>query len=210
MERASYKEAMKNNGQKSDTNMEIQVNANEISRISAGTVIKGEVFTANDIRIDGTFEGKVQSKGKVVVGEKAVIKGDILCGSVDFWGRIAGDIYAQDTLSLKGGCIVKGNLHVKRLVVELGSRFDGNCHMISDGEFEKLTGGIAPSSVAPAAPAAHAAEAAKPAPEAAQPAPEEAKPAPEAEEVPAETRSTQGSPFSKPRTPGKGGFSFGR
>ena len=55
------------------------VNVNSISRISAGTVIKGEIISPNDIRIDGTFEGKVTSKGRVVLGESAVVKGDIIC-----------------------------------------------------------------------------------------------------------------------------------
>ena len=55
------------------------VNVNEVSRISTGTVIKGEINSPNDIRIDGTFEGKIVCKGRVVAGEKAVIKGDIVC-----------------------------------------------------------------------------------------------------------------------------------
>ena len=45
------------------------VNVNEVSRISTGTVIKGEINSPNDIRIDGVFEGKIFSKGRVVVGE---------------------------------------------------------------------------------------------------------------------------------------------
>ena len=55
------------------------VGVNDISRISAGSVIKGEITSPNDIRIDGSFEGKIVSQAKVVVGEKAVIKGDIVC-----------------------------------------------------------------------------------------------------------------------------------
>ena len=66
--------------------MEPNVNVNEVSRISTGTIFKGEISSSNDIRIDGTFEGKIYSKGRVVVGEKARIKGDIICTNVDFWG----------------------------------------------------------------------------------------------------------------------------
>ena len=43
---------------------------NDISRISAGSVIKGEITSPNDIRIDGTFEGRIFSQAKVVVGKK--------------------------------------------------------------------------------------------------------------------------------------------
>ena len=39
---------------------ESNLNVNSISRISSGTIIKGEILSPYDIRIDGTFEGKVQ------------------------------------------------------------------------------------------------------------------------------------------------------
>ena len=125
--------------------MEPTVNANEVSRISTGTVVKGEIISTNDIRIDGTFEGKIQSKGRVVVGEKAVVKGDIICTNVDFWGTMEGNFYVKDTLSLKSSSKVKGDLHIKRLQVELDAKFDGTCQMISEAEFDKITGNVQPA-----------------------------------------------------------------
>lgn len=121
---------------KNDTMLSV----NSISRISAGTVIKGEILSPGDLRIDGTFDGKVQSKGRVVVGETAEIKGDIICENIDLWGKVVGNIYVKDTLALKEGCVVEGNLHIKKLSVELGSTFNGNCKMISDAEFDKVAG----------------------------------------------------------------------
>ena len=120
------------------------VNVNSISRISAGTVIKGEILSPNDNRIDGTFEGRIQSKGRVVVGESATIKGDIVCENVDLWGKVEGNLFVKDTLSLKEGCVVSGNLHIRRLSVELGSTFNGNCKTITEAEFNKLAGLEAP------------------------------------------------------------------
>lgn len=116
------------------------VNVNSISRISAGTVIKGEIISPTDIRIDGTFEGRVQSKGRVVVGESATIKGDIVCENIDLWGKVEGNLFVKDTLSLKEGCVVTGNLHIRRLAVELGATFNGNCKTITEAEFNKLSG----------------------------------------------------------------------
>lgn len=119
---------------------ETTVNVNSISRISAGTIIKGEIVSPNDIRIDGTFEGKVQSKGRVVIGETAVIKGDIVCNDVDLWGSVEGNIFVKDTLALKEGCVVNGNLHIRKLSVELGAAFNGNCKTISEADFDRLAG----------------------------------------------------------------------
>ncbi len=80
------------------------------------------------------------SKGRVVVGESAVIKGDIICNDIDLWGKAEGNIYVKGTLALKEGCTVNGNLHIKRLSVELGATFNGNCRTITDAEFDKVAG----------------------------------------------------------------------
>ena len=116
------------------------VNVNSISRISQGTVIKGEISSPYDIRIDGTFEGKVQTKGRVVVGEAADVKGDVICENIDLWGKMDDNVFVKNTLSLKDGCTVNGNLNVRRLSVELGSVFNGNCRMITEEEFDKIAG----------------------------------------------------------------------
>ena len=137
--------------------------ANLLSRISAGTVIKGEIISPNDIRIDCVFEGTLKVKGKVVVGESATIKGDIICDNAEVCGKLDGNLYVKDALSLKDGCVVNGNLHIKRLAVELGSVFNGNCKMLKEGDFDKLSGNDAakkaPLQHVPAAPQQHAAPA---------------------------------------------------
>ena len=120
--------------------MEPTVNVNSVSRISAGTVIKGEITSPYDIRVDGTFEGKVQTKGRVVVGEAADVKGDVICENIDLWGKLDGNVFVKNTLSLKDGCTVNGNLNIRKLSVELGSVFNGNCRMITEDEFDKIAG----------------------------------------------------------------------
>lgn len=125
------------------TKMDNTVNVNDVSRISAGTLVKGEIQAPGDIRIDGSFNGKLVSKGRVVVGEKAALTGDVICQNMDFCGTMKGNFYVKDTLNLKAGCSVEGDLHIKRLQVELGARFNGNCHMLEDAEFDKLTGTVA-------------------------------------------------------------------
>ena len=127
--------------------MENTVNVNDVSRISAGTSVKGEISSPGDLRIDGSFEGRILARGRVVVGEKATVKGDIVCRNLDFCGHLEGNCFVQETLCLKGGCSVDGDVHVKRLQVELDARFNGHCRMIDDAEFSKMAAqyGAAPA-----------------------------------------------------------------
>lgn len=120
--------------------MDNNTNVNEVSRISAGTKFKGEIVSSNDIRIDGSFEGRINSKGRLVVGDKAVVNGDVICANVDFSGTMdKGTFYVQDTLSLKGGCSVNGDLRFKRLQVDLDAKINGNLRVITDNEFEQAS-----------------------------------------------------------------------
>lgn len=112
---------------------------NSVSRISAGTSLVGEMQSANDIRVDGNFEGRICSKGRIVIGESADVKGTVICSSMDLWGRMSGDVYVREVLSLKGGSGMIGNVNTRKFIVELGASFDGTCKMISEEEFQKIS-----------------------------------------------------------------------
>ena len=119
--------------------METNTNLNDVSRLSEGTVFKGEIVTPNDIRIDGQVEGSIKSKGRIVVGENAKVNGDIICTNADFSGTMSkGTFYVQETLSLKPGSSVDGDLRYKRLQVDLDAKFNGNCRVLSEKEFEQV------------------------------------------------------------------------
>ena len=47
------------------------------SLLGRGTVIKGDINTEGDIRIEGKVFGNIKVSGKLVIGEGAEIKGDI-------------------------------------------------------------------------------------------------------------------------------------
>ena len=113
-----------------------QVDANNVSHISSGTAIKGEISSVADIRVDGNVQGKVYSKGRVVVGEEASLTGTLACENVDFWGKIEGDVYVKDTFSLKSTAAVNGNIHVRRIQVEMGAQINRTCNMISEEDYD--------------------------------------------------------------------------
>lgn len=119
--------------------MDNNVNLNDVSRILAGTVFKGEISTNGDIRIDGKFDGRLTSKGRLVAGEQATVNGDVICQDVDFSGKMdKGTFYVADTLSLKSGCSVAGDLRYKRLQVDLDAMIAGNLRALEENEFNKV------------------------------------------------------------------------
>ena len=47
--------------------------------IGNGTVIKGDIESNGDIRIDGRLIGSLKSNGKVIIGQTGIMEGDITC-----------------------------------------------------------------------------------------------------------------------------------
>ena len=117
--------------------VEPELSVNDISRISVGTAIKGEISSDNDIRVDGKIDGKIFSKGKIVVGPQAVITGGLACTNVDFLGSLKGEIYVKELLTLKSNAVIEGNINVNKLQVEMGAQVNGSCHMITPEDYDK-------------------------------------------------------------------------
>ena len=88
--------------------------------------------------MDGQIEGTLFSEGRVVVGETAKLTGSLMCADLDLWGGMNGDVYVSDLFSIKGTAEVAGNIHVRKLQVEMGAQVNGTCRMISEEEFGRL------------------------------------------------------------------------
>lgn len=126
------------------------VNVNDLTRIAKGTSLKGDMISSTDIRVDGEIDGMIYTDGKVVVGETASLSGRMFCSNVDMWGKMDGDIYVKDILSVKSLAVINGNIHVRKLQVEMGAQINGTCKMISEQEFDKVASEISGKAARPA------------------------------------------------------------
>ena len=132
-EKHSISEFMSNNKEN------VSVDA-EITRLAYGTELKDAVLKAKgDVRIDGKFSGKIETKGKLIIGDSAEIHGDVVCLGAEVSGKMEGNVYAGDCVTLKSTCVFRGVLNITKLCIERGAAFDGTCKMISKDEFASLT-----------------------------------------------------------------------
>jgi cytoskeletal protein CcmA (bactofilin family) len=104
-----------------------------INLLGAGTVVKGEIKLNGDFRIDGTFIGTINCKGKVVVGTTGVIEGEINCLNADFSGDIKATVKVTELLTLKETAKFTGDITTNKLSIEPGAKFSGNCIMEGTG-----------------------------------------------------------------------------
>jgi cytoskeletal protein CcmA (bactofilin family) len=103
--------------------------SSSVNLIGPGTVIKGDIDTNGDIRIDGSIEGTIKVKGKLVVGNSGKIEGEIQCQNAEVFGEIVGQLSVSELLSLKASAKMNGDILTNKLSIEPGAIFSGTCKM---------------------------------------------------------------------------------
>jgi cytoskeletal protein CcmA (bactofilin family) len=105
------------------------VNTGKINSIMEGTSIDGEIKSDSNLRIDGRVKGTINVRGRLIVGQTGVIEGEVHCQSSDIEGTVTGKVNCQDLLSLKATAKLQGDINTKKLAIEPGAVFTGNCSM---------------------------------------------------------------------------------
>jgi cytoskeletal protein CcmA (bactofilin family) len=108
-------------------------NTAAINLLSQGTEITGDIKSSGDIRIDGTLNGNLVTKGKVVIGSTGRVKGEVECKNSEVSGVIDGKISVTQLLNLKASSKINGTIVTGKLSIEPGAMFTGNCSM-KDGD----------------------------------------------------------------------------
>lgn len=101
----------------------------EQNRISAGTVITGDIEAKGGFRIEGTLIGNLTTAGKVVISKGGLIKGDLTCQNADFEGNFDGKLNVEETLSLRSTAVIDGEVNAGKLSIEPGASFNASCTM---------------------------------------------------------------------------------
>ncbi|MEM9749864.1 MAG: polymer-forming cytoskeletal protein [Pseudomonadota bacterium] len=100
------------------------------SLISADVSLKGTLTAAGEIQLDGDLDGDVRAIA-LIVGEKASVKGEIVCETVTVRGRVEGSIRAR-AVTLASTSHIEGDILHSALSVETGAYFEGNCRHSDD------------------------------------------------------------------------------
>lgn len=101
----------------------------EIDASMTGTLVFKDPV---NLQINGRFEGALEAKGNLSIGEKAQIKATIKGESITVRGTVIGDILATNRVELLATARVTGKVSSPRLTMQDGAVLHGALEMSTD------------------------------------------------------------------------------
>lgn len=85
-----------------------------------------------NLRINGKFEGSLDTQGNLTIGQSAIVFADIVGDNVIVGGRVKGKITAKERLTLLPTAVVEGDIYPAKLNITEGALLEGRCFMLHD------------------------------------------------------------------------------
>ena len=105
--------------------------------VGHGTTFRGEIDAAGFVRVDGNIHGDVTARGRVVIGEKARMRSDIVGTTVIVGGAVKGNIYASEGVTILSTGLVIGDIVTRRIQADDGVFLQGRVIVCGEaGDFQ--------------------------------------------------------------------------
>ena len=97
--------------------------------LGSDALFKGTLSFEGTVRIDGKFEGQVDTNDTLVIGETGDMKADVNVGTLVCKGKLNGSVVASKKIEMHPASKITGNIQTPALSIELGAVLDGHLNM---------------------------------------------------------------------------------
>jgi cytoskeletal protein CcmA (bactofilin family) len=104
------------------------------SFVGSNTTIKGNLECSENLLVEGTVEGNLNSDGTIVLGKDAVVRGEVRAREVAVSGIVVGTIRCPDRLEIFESAKIIGTIQALVLKMEPGAQINGRVLMFRDNE----------------------------------------------------------------------------
>jgi cytoskeletal protein CcmA (bactofilin family) len=95
--------------------------------IGKGVTIKGQIFSHEDLTINGEVEGSVElQEHRLTIGERGNVRADVTAHEVVVLGSIHGNIEASEKIEIRKQASITGDIRAARIEAEDGAYLKGN------------------------------------------------------------------------------------
>jgi cytoskeletal protein CcmA (bactofilin family) len=99
--------------------------------IGKAVMIKGQIFSREDLLIDGEVEGTVEAQDhRVTVGPNGKVQASVKAREIVVLGSIHGNVEATDKIDIRKDARLVGDIKTARIVIEDGAYFKGSIDIV--------------------------------------------------------------------------------
>jgi cytoskeletal protein CcmA (bactofilin family) len=108
--------------------------------IGPNTDLSGNIESGGFTRIDGNIRGNVRAKGRVVIGERARMKGNVAGTNITIGGVVVGNVIADGHLVILSTAVIIGDIITRRIQADDGCFINGKIAVCpNDDNWAKTT-----------------------------------------------------------------------
>ncbi|MGQ9842990.1 MAG: bactofilin family protein, partial [Spirochaetota bacterium] len=109
---------------------EIIEDENKIGTVIASDIkFIGTLKFKSSLKIKGSFQGKIETDGTLIIGDEATVSAEITAASVSISGKCLGKIKANKLVEIFEHSNMSGDIVTPDLYIENGAKFNGTCIM---------------------------------------------------------------------------------
>jgi cytoskeletal protein CcmA (bactofilin family) len=125
--------------------------------IGKSVMIKGQIFSREDLTIDGEIDGSVElHEHRLTVGPNGKLQAGVKAREVVVLGTIHGNVEASDKIDIRKDAKLVGDIKTARIVIEDGAYFKGSIDIARPEISKPAASPAQPKPAAAATPSAHA------------------------------------------------------
>ncbi|WP_174582939.1 bactofilin family protein [Candidatus Methylacidithermus pantelleriae] len=110
----------------------------EVTVLNPGAEFKGVLGFRGELHLNGCLEGTIVSEeGTLTIGEEAMVKAEIRVRDVTIFGKLQGNVVAQNKVDLRGKAQMYGDVKAARLLIDEGAVFVGKAESLVGAEIPK-------------------------------------------------------------------------
>ena len=106
--------------------------------IGEGSVLKGNLSSSGNVRLEGKVIGDLSSSSKVACGETSVVDGNVVAENAEIAGKVTGKVTVDELLILKSTASIHGDISTSNLIIESGANFNVACTMGKEENIEEV------------------------------------------------------------------------
>ena len=97
--------------------------------LDEGSEIEGKYTCTGTVMFEAKFRGEITAKDTLIIGKRGVVEANVRGVKVVVRGTVTGTIVASESVELKDGAMVTGDVEAPVITMEPGAHFDGQLRM---------------------------------------------------------------------------------